>query len=193
MNTPLATLANACALYHHESGLCIHCYWCWLNRGDGWLPTGAEKTLTPEVGSIRDVSLTNIVATNAGKTGCSITGLPGHVVEDVRLSNITIGSEGGGRREWTAAAIEERAQRYPECTMSGTLPAYGLYCRHVSGLSLTDVTLRTNEPDGRRAGPGRRAPGDRHEIGLLAGRRRGVARAIGAVPAGMERALRFTV
>jgi len=35
--------------------------------------------------------------------------------------------------------------------MFGTLPAYGLYCRHVEGLTLRNVQLRTRRPDLRHA------------------------------------------
>ena len=109
----------------------------------------SEKAIP--VGTLRNVSFANIVATRAGKTGCSIVGLPGHCVENVSLSNVTIRSEGGGKRQWASAAIKERANAYPEATMFGKLPAHGLYCRHVRGLTLTDVRLLTDEPDGRHA------------------------------------------
>lgn len=42
-------------------------------------------------------------------------------------------------------------QHRPESTMFGTLPAYGLYCRHVEGLTLRNVQLRTTKPDLRHA------------------------------------------
>ena len=35
--------------------------------------------------------------------------------------------------------------------MFGKLPAHGLYCRHVRGLTLSGVRLETDEPDGRHA------------------------------------------
>ncbi len=35
--------------------------------------------------------------------------------------------------------------------MFGPLPAYGLYCRHVEGLTLRNVQLRTRRPDLRHA------------------------------------------
>jgi polygalacturonase len=103
------------------------------------------------VGTLRNVLFSNIVATKAGKTGCSIVGLPGHAVENVTLDNVTIRSEGGGKSEWTSAKIRERANVYPEATMFGKLPAHGLYCRHVRGLTLSGVRIETDEPDGRHA------------------------------------------
>jgi hypothetical protein len=121
------------------------------NRAKGFLPDGAPAGKERPVGTLRNVSFANIVATGAGKTGCSIVGLPGHSVENVSLSNVTIRSEGGGKSEWSSAEIKELPDQYPEATMFGKLPAHGLYCRHVSGLTLSDVRLQTDEPDGRHA------------------------------------------
>lgn len=120
-------------------------------RGYGWLPPGAKVEPTTTVGSIKDLSLANIVATGVGKTGCSIVGLPGHRIENVTLSNVTIRAEGGGKPEWSDAKIEELPDKYPESIMFGNLPGYGLYCRHVAGLTLMDLKLQTSEPDGRHA------------------------------------------
>jgi hypothetical protein len=47
--------------------------------------------------------------------------------------------------------VEEFPDKYPESGMFGQLPAYGLYCRHVKGLKMTDVVLQTSTPDARHA------------------------------------------
>jgi hypothetical protein len=121
------------------------------NRGHGYLPPGAESKAVRPVGTLRNVSFSNITATRAGKTGCPMVGLPGHPIENVTLSNVTIHSEGGGTREWSSRAIEELPDQYPEATMFGKLSGYGLYCRHVQGLTLSNVRLQSGEPDGRHA------------------------------------------
>jgi hypothetical protein len=105
----------------------------------------------PGVGTFRNVLLSNIVATHAWKVGCSISGIPGHPLENVQLSNIQITFDGGGTRPETHVAVREMEQSYPECTKFGILPAYGFYCRHVAGLKLCDVRLRTDLPDLRHA------------------------------------------
>lgn len=106
----------------------------------------------PDVGSFHNVLLSNIVATRASKVACSITGVPGHMVEDVQLNSIKITCEGGGKHGESAAAVPENEAGYPECMMFGAnLPAYGFYCRHVAGLKLRDVQLRTEQPDTRPA------------------------------------------
>lgn len=103
------------------------------------------------VGSFRDVVIHNIVATGVGKIGCSITGLPGHNIESVALSNLIFSFEGGGARKLADKKVEELPQKYPEATMFGELPACGFYCRHVKGLRFSNVQLRTTEPDLRHA------------------------------------------
>lgn len=117
------------------------------NRGRPFVPNGPK----PPVGTLRNVSISHVVATDASTTGCSITGLPDHPVENVSLNNLQITFSGGGKAEQASAAVPEHPEKYPECTMFGTLPAYGFYCRHVKGLRMSDVRLQTTEPDGRHA------------------------------------------
>lgn len=89
---------------------------------------------------LRSVLIDGVQATGAILTS-SITGIPGMDVEDVRLSNIHIDTVMPGKREWLAPSVPEVAQEYPQSRMFGWLPASGLYCRHVRGLSLRDVTF----------------------------------------------------
>jgi len=103
------------------------------------------------VGSFRNVVLSNIVATHAWKVGCSISGIAGHPIENVQLSNIQITFDGGGTRSESHVAVREMEESYPECTKFGVLPAYVFFCRHVAGLKLCDVRLRTATPDRRHA------------------------------------------
>jgi polygalacturonase len=105
----------------------------------------------PPAGTFRDVILSNITATEASGTGCSITGIPGHRIENVTLSNVKINFQGGGSKDQVDVEVPENVTNYPESTMFGTLPAYGLYCRHVDGLTLRDFTLAYGETDNRPA------------------------------------------
>lgn len=105
-----------------------------------------------EVSAIRRVSLSNITVSNADpRQGCIITGLPGHCIEDVRLSNIRIAYRGGGTDQDAAREPEEFAADYPEPFLFGTMPAYGFYVRHVRGLSLDGIHVNTTTPDRRPA------------------------------------------
>jgi polygalacturonase len=105
----------------------------------------------PPIGSLGDVVINNIIATGVGSIGCSITGQPGHPIENVQVSNLNCEFEGGVSRERAAGEVPEFSTKYPECTMFGELPAYGFYARHVKGLRFSNVRLRTKSPDLRHA------------------------------------------
>jgi hypothetical protein len=93
-------------------------------------------------GILRGVMIDNLQATGS-IAACSVTGVPGYDVEDVTLSNIRIDSEEGGSVDWVGRKIPENTKSYPEARMFGRLPAYGFYCRHVTGLHLRNVEFRS--------------------------------------------------
>jgi len=105
----------------------------------------------PDIGMFRNVNVSNIIATGCSSVGCSITGLPDHAIENVTLSNINLGFEGGGTKEEASRGIAEKPESYPESTMFGTLPAYGFFCRHVNGLRFHNIKLQTEKADHRHA------------------------------------------
>ncbi len=82
----------------------------------------------------------------------SIMGIPGFPVQGVALSNIQVTFPGGGTREDAAKReMPELEDVYPEYFLWGVLPAYGLYARHVEGLSLDAVRFDLATPDLRPA------------------------------------------
>jgi polygalacturonase len=103
----------------------------------------------PGIGKFHNVNISNIVATDCSLIGCSITGLPGHPIENISLSNINLGFAGGGTKKDASRKIPEKAANYPESTMFGTLPAYGFFCRHVKNLKFQNVKFQTSIPDHR--------------------------------------------
>jgi hypothetical protein len=105
----------------------------------------------PGVGKFRNVVVSNIIATGCSPIGCSITGLPGHPIENISLSNINLGFDGGGTKDEAFREIPEKPASYPESTMFGTLPAYGFFCRHVKNLRFQNVKLNTSASDYRYA------------------------------------------
>ena len=113
------------------------------NRARGY----AEGVPVTAIGAIRNVRLSNISVTGAGRTGCSITGLPGHPVEDIWLSDITISQQGGCKQVEVPA--DEKEKDYPEATMWGVLPAKGFFVQHVRNVNFRNVTVMTAEPDER--------------------------------------------
>ena len=114
------------------------------NRGRG--PDGAP------VGAMRRIHISNVVASNIEpRFAWSIAGLPGHPIEDVTFSNIRLVYRGGGTSDDAKREPPDVEDAYPEPSMFGTLPAYGLYVRHARGLTLRDVVIRTAAPDARPA------------------------------------------
>jgi polygalacturonase len=102
------------------------------------------------VGKLRRVNISNLVASHTSGRYCSIlSGIPGHEIEDVRLSNILILSQGGGKWREAFHKPPEKAGSYPESTMFGTMPASGFYIRHVRGIQMSHVEVRTIEEDAR--------------------------------------------
>jgi polygalacturonase len=103
-------------------------------------------------GVLRRVQISNVVVYNAEPRYASIiAGLPGHPVEDVRLSNIRILYRGGGTKEQAALAPPEKETNYPEPSMFGDLPAYGFFIRHARGVELSNVEVGFMNEDLRPA------------------------------------------
>jgi polygalacturonase len=106
---------------------------------------------TPGVGTYHNVMLNNITATDADSFGCSITGLPGHPVENISLSNISIQYKGGGKEKDALKSVPELPKHYPESTKFGKLPSYGFFIRHAKKVSLNNITLSFKNEDHRHA------------------------------------------
>ena len=102
------------------------------------------------VGALRRVLISNVIVFNAEpKYASIISGIPGHDIEDVALSNIRIYYKGGGTKEQAALQPPEKETDYPEPTMFGEMPAYGFFIRHVRGLQMSDINLRLLKEDAR--------------------------------------------
>ncbi len=110
-----------------------------------------ENMAKPGMGKLSGVMISNIQATGIGKTGCSITGLPGSHAVNISLNNIRLVFNGGGTRELASRVIDEFPDKYPEFGMFGILPVYGFFCRHVTGLKMEGIVLSYETPDYRPA------------------------------------------
>jgi polygalacturonase len=104
----------------------------------------------PNVGSFQNVSISNVIATNTGQFGCSITGIPNHPIKNVSLSNISFVFK-GSITEKIKMGVPELEDHYPESNKFGILPSYGFYIRHVEGLSLDNLQFTLEQKDLRYA------------------------------------------
>lgn len=127
-----------------------------LSKGPGggneaWTWDKEEKVVIPGMGSLSNVMISNIQATQIGQIGCSITGIPGFPVEDITMKNIRIEFVGGGTSELINKDIPEMEDNYPEFEMFGALPSFGFYVRHANNIRFENLELEYREKDQRPA------------------------------------------
>jgi polygalacturonase len=102
------------------------------------------------VGQMRRISINNVNVYNAdSRYGCLISGLPGHAIEDVKLSNIRIVYKGGGTVEQAQLTPPESEKLYPEPWMFGIIPSSAFYIRHAKNIEISDVDISFMQPDFR--------------------------------------------
>ncbi|PTY06524.1 exo-poly-alpha-D-galacturonosidase [Opitutaceae bacterium EW11] len=133
---------------------------------------GPEGT---RVGWIRRVNISHIVASGVDpRYPILLVGMPEHRIEQVRLSDIAIVSQGGVKMSEVAEqpktrvnpfflrggepgvtgprepfAVPERPKAYPEPSMFGLLPSSAMYARHVHDLLVNDLRVDLKEADER--------------------------------------------
>ena len=94
------------------------------------------------IGECRRIIINNIIAYNVdGKQGAIISGLPGHYIQDIQLSNIRIYYKGGESKDAVNRTVPEFEKNYPEPDNWKTMPSYGFYFRHVKDLKMHDVQV----------------------------------------------------
>ena len=104
------------------------------------------------VGKLRRVNISDILVSHcASRQACLITGIPGHFIQDVRLSNMFVLHEGGGTREDAQIQPAELENVYPDPNRFGSMPAHGFYIRHVKGIEMHDIDVRYVKEDLRPA------------------------------------------
>jgi hypothetical protein len=105
------------------------------------------------VGSIRDIDIDGILATDCRTAGILITGIPGQYIgENIRFSNITLSGLGSNSTIKDGGIVPpENEGAYPEVNRFGMLPAYGVYVRHAKGIVLNNIGLAKKESDQRYA------------------------------------------
>ena len=99
-------------------------------------------------GGMRRVVIRNVEATNVlGDYAALIVGMANHPVENVTLETIRLSYRGGGTAGDAARQVPELDDAYPEPSMFGRTPAWGLWTRHVRGLTLKGFEATTAGDD----------------------------------------------
>ena len=104
----------------------------------------------------RNVRIEDVTGTSLSGLASSVTGVPGCRISGVTLANVHLVCRGLGDASvrWKDLPVPEAADRYPDAHMFGhALPAYGLYARHVDGLSLVNCAFALAEGTSDRRNP----------------------------------------
>jgi alpha-tubulin suppressor-like RCC1 family protein/polygalacturonase len=134
-----------------------------------------NKGLEPKVGYLRDISIKNLDVEIGNKSwreiliehnipdaewangkpetpyDSCISGLPGHIIENVVIENMNVRVPGGETAIPDPAKIPEKPEAYPHGGNFGTLPAYGLFIRHTRNISLKNIDFKPMQADTRPA------------------------------------------
>ena len=117
-----------------------------------------DQDIKQSTGSFENVIIRNVKAQAAADaqlkppSGILITGVPGHDITGLTLENIEISLAGGGTLADARHEVPEAIDQYPEVkTFGPTIPAYGLWARHVNGLILKNITFTLENNDLRPA------------------------------------------
>jgi polygalacturonase len=102
------------------------------------------------IGRLRRVLISGVVCDGpANAMPAIISGIPGHAIEDVRISDVYMLQCGGGSAEEAAIQPPEQETTYPEPSRLGTLPAQHFLIRHARNIELSHITLETATADAR--------------------------------------------
>ena len=104
----------------------------------------------PIAWTLRRIVFNGITGKDNGSRGSYFMGLSEKHIEDVVLRNVKIEVSATDKPVPKESEISEMAGDYPDAHMvKGPVPAYGLWARHVSGLTLLDTKFTSTTPDSR--------------------------------------------
>lgn len=133
-----------------------------------------EEAPVPVMGQMRNIQISNIMAYGSGNFCSSITGVPGGEIENIYLNNVRFINKGGlaegnyrtlndmnEKRHDTSGnlyqdkywasfrEVKEDEKGYPQPTVWGNLPSYGLFIRNVKEIVVDNATFKSENPDSR--------------------------------------------
>jgi polygalacturonase len=121
-----------------------------MRLGERMRPYNVDEAMRPRsAGTFQNIMISNIQAVGVMESNDFISGIPGHYIENVSLSNVRIEYIGGGKKSDSEQNIPELADEYPKAKMFVTLPAYGFFIRHAKKIKLRDLSFSFKENDQR--------------------------------------------
>ncbi|MCR1026207.1 glycosyl hydrolase family 28 protein [Cellulophaga baltica] len=118
----------------------------------------APETMLP-MKAMHSFSFNNMIIDNREldkNTALFLTGMPDNYITDIQLNNIQMTVSGGGTQEDSDKkdikeyTLETLDGWWPEFSKVGTLPASGIYARHIDGLYINNFQLITITEDKRK-------------------------------------------
>ncbi len=134
------------------------------NVGSAFFVYLAEQTTTapvgdvPKLGSMNDVSFTDVIGSTASWPASPHQGalITGHLfdggtypITNLSFTNVDV-TFSGGSTSTPASPPEAMPNQYPEANMFGDLPAWGYYLRHVQGVTFSNCTSSAAQADVRQ-------------------------------------------
>ena len=123
-------------------------------NGPIFLRLGARLRGPPQstkVGTLKRVLISNITSYGASALCSCISGIPGYMIEDLKINDVFFHQLGGADSELAKRQPPELEKAYPEPTMFGDLPATGLFLRHVRNLEVSNFEVMAEAADARPA------------------------------------------
>ncbi len=127
-----------------------------------FLRAGARKS--SRKGKVQNISIQNVnVEIRTEKNplkampGIVIAGMPDQIITGIRLKNIVIKFPGGASKASAKISIDnlkdipEKPSSYPEYSMFGELPSWGVYIRHSRNVQFEGLSLSVGNADFRTA------------------------------------------
>ena len=117
-----------------------------------FLRLGARLRTPPGigVGTFRRVTISHVICdAPTNDAPAIIAGIPGHLIENVRVSDVVMLQKGGGAAALADIVPPEQERNYPEPSFLGPLPAQGLLIRHARNVGFHRVEITSIRHDER--------------------------------------------
>jgi polygalacturonase len=116
-------------------------------------------------GTLRRVLISNLVSyDSAASTSSLLSGIPGNLIEDVKIANCYFGHSGlptsmrvnwgediQSMPDWHTIKVPEMEDAYPELLRFGPTPSNGFFIRHLRNLEMSHIEIAPSNPDPRPA------------------------------------------
>ena len=106
------------------------------------------------IGTLRGIIISDVVSYNSISRlggGGIFSGIPGHVIEDIKIHDCYFEHTGGGTEKMAQLHLPESPNDtpWPDPIMFGDIPASGFLLRHLRNIEFTNVEIAFKQPEAR--------------------------------------------